>query len=92
LHRVCETIIVLYSNVDKLVANGKKIFVKSSAGIELFKNKTPDTPLPPTTVNTFWGTWLDAVEYHAENFENFRFVVNELDRDDGSSITILQNV
>jgi hypothetical protein len=43
LHRVCETIRVLYPNVDKLVANGKKIFVKSPAKIELFENKPPDT-------------------------------------------------
>jgi hypothetical protein len=28
-YRVCETIRVLYPTVDKLVANGKKLFVKS---------------------------------------------------------------
>jgi hypothetical protein len=48
LHRVCETIHVLYPNVGKLVANGKKIFVKSPARIELFKNKAPETSLPPS--------------------------------------------
>jgi hypothetical protein len=42
-HRVFETIRVLYPNVDKLVANGKKIFVKSPARIEFLKNKAPDT-------------------------------------------------
>jgi hypothetical protein len=56
LHRVCETIRVLYPNVDKLLANGMKIFVKSPARIELFKNKAPDIPLPPTPVITRWGT------------------------------------
>jgi hypothetical protein len=40
LHRVCETIPVLYPNVDKLVANEKKIFVKSPARTELFKNNS----------------------------------------------------
>jgi hypothetical protein len=60
LHRVCETICVLYPNVNKLVANRKKIFVKSLARLELFKNKAPDAPLPPTPVITWWGTWLDA--------------------------------
>jgi hypothetical protein len=39
LHRVCKTIRVLYPHVDKLVANVKKIFVKSPARIELFKTK-----------------------------------------------------
>jgi hypothetical protein len=52
---------VLYPNVDKLVANGKKVFVKSPARIELHKIKAPDTPLPPTAVITLWGTWLDAI-------------------------------
>jgi hypothetical protein len=56
LHRVCETIRVLYPNVHMLAANGKKIFVKSPARIELFKNKAPDTPLPPILVITWWGT------------------------------------
>jgi hypothetical protein len=92
LHRVCEIISVLYPNVKKLVANGKKIFVKSPARIELFKNNTPDTPLPPTPVITRWGTWLDATVYYAENFEIFCSVVNEFDGGDASSVTILQDI
>jgi hypothetical protein len=39
LYRICEIMRVLYPNVDKLVAYGKKIFVKSPARIELFKTK-----------------------------------------------------
>jgi hypothetical protein len=61
LHRVCETIHVLHPNVDKLVANEKKIFVKLPARTLLFENKASDTPLPPTLVITCWGTWLDAI-------------------------------
>jgi hypothetical protein len=83
---------VLYSNVNKLVANGKKIFEKSLARIELFRNKGSDTPLPPTPIITRWGTWLDATVYYAENFEIFCCVVNEFDWDDASSITILQDI
>jgi hypothetical protein len=70
LHRACETVRVLYPNVDKSVANGNEIyeiFVKSPARIELFKSKAPDTPLPPTPVITRWGTCLDATVYYAEN-------------------------
>jgi hypothetical protein len=92
LHRVCGTIRVLYPNVDKLVANGKKIFVKSPARIELLKNKAPNTPLPPTPVITRWGTCLDATVYYTEIFEIFCPVVNEFDGDDASSITILQDI
>jgi hypothetical protein len=91
LHRVCETIPALYPNVDKLVANGKKIFVKLPARIELFKNKAPDTLLPPTPVITQWETWLDATVHYAENFKIFCSVVNEFDGDDASSIIVLQD-
>jgi hypothetical protein len=55
---------MFYSNVEKLVGNGKKIFVKSPGRIELFKNKAPDIPLPPTPVITRWGTWLDDTMYY----------------------------
>jgi hypothetical protein len=35
---------------------------------------------------------LDAIEYYAENFESFCSVISEFDRDDASSITILQDI
>ena len=92
LHRVCETIRVLYPNVDKLIANTKKVFVKSPSRVKIFKTRAPNTPLPPTPVITRWGTWVDAVKYYATNFELVYFVVNELDREDASSIAILQDV
>jgi hypothetical protein len=78
---------VLHPNVDKLVANGKKIFLNSPARIELFKkNKAPDTPLPPIPVITRWEILLDVTVYYAEYFEIFCSMVNELDRDDASSM------
>jgi hypothetical protein len=43
---------VLYSNVDKPVANGNTLFVKPSAGTWLFKNTTADTPFNSTLVIT----------------------------------------
>jgi hypothetical protein len=55
LHRVYEIICVLYPNVDKFVANGKKIFVKLLARREFLKNKAPDTPLPPNSSNYMVG-------------------------------------
>jgi hypothetical protein len=76
LHRVCETICVLYQNVENLVPNGKKIFVNSPVTTQLFKNKATDTPLTPTAVITCWGTWLDATVYYAENLEIFCSAAN----------------
>jgi hypothetical protein len=46
LHRICETIRELCPNVDKLVADGKKTFVKSLARSDLVRNKGPDTQFP----------------------------------------------
>jgi hypothetical protein len=43
LHRVCETICVLYPNVEKLVSNRKEIFVKLPVTVQLYENNTPDT-------------------------------------------------
>jgi hypothetical protein len=39
LHRACEAIHVLYKNVDKLMANKKKIYVKSPTSREFFREK-----------------------------------------------------
>jgi hypothetical protein len=75
LHMVCETIYIPYQNLDKLFANGKKVFVKWPVRIELFKIKALDTPLYPTPVITCLGIWLNAVAYWAENFEIFRSVI-----------------
>ena len=66
--------------------------MKSPSRVKIFKTRAPNTPLPPTPVITRWGTWVDAVKYYATNFELVYSVVNELDREDASSIAILQDV
>jgi hypothetical protein len=69
---VCETTNALNPVVDKLVAsNGKKIFVKLPARIDLFRNKAPAAPFPPTPVIICKGYWLTATVYYAEKFEIF---------------------
>lgn len=92
LHRVCEQVRSLYPEVDTLISNGKKVFVKAPTRIDLFKAKNPDLALPPRPIVTRWGTWLQAVVYYADNFEKFKSVVDELNKDDASSIEILQNL
>jgi hypothetical protein len=64
---------VLYPNVDRLEANGKKIFAKLAARIELFKNEVSDPD---------WGICLGALAYYAEKFQVFCSAISELDRDD----------
>jgi hypothetical protein len=92
LHKTCETILGLCSNVDRLVASGKKTFVKSPARIDLFKNNALDTPFFSSPVITHWGTWLCTFMYYGEIFEILCFVVSERCRDGASSVAILRDI
>jgi hypothetical protein len=46
-HKACETIHVLYKNVDKLMANEKEMYVKPPTSTEFFKKKAPEAQPPP---------------------------------------------
>jgi hypothetical protein len=52
MHGVCGTIRAFYPNVDILVTNWKKIFVKPPAAIKLSKSSGPDVPFSETPVIT----------------------------------------
>ena len=92
LHRVCETIQFLYPNMDRLLLNGKKMFVKSPMRIYHLKNKNPNLPLSPALIGTCCGTWLSAVLYYADNFGSVKSVVDKFDEDDTSTVEIFQNL
>lgn len=86
LHRVCEQIRDLYTNVDRLISNVKKVFLKAPSRIQIFKNLEPDLALPPQPITTRWGTWLNAVNYYAINFEKIVQVFDALDDEEAASI------
>ena len=46
LHRVAKEVRGSYHEVDKLIANGKKIFIKSPLRVQKFKEEAPTLPLP----------------------------------------------
>ena len=51
------------------------MFVESTTRINLFKNKSPNFP----AVSTHWhslGTWLSAVLYCADNFDNVKSAIH----------------
>lgn len=58
LHRVAEEIRIHFPNVDELINNVKKVFLKAPSRIQIFKTMAPDIPLPPRPVLTRWGTCL----------------------------------
>ena len=73
---------ILVFNVNRLVSDGKNVFGKSPMRIDLFRNKCPNFPLPPTLIATQRGTWLSAVLYYVHNSDSVKSVVDELDKDD----------
>lgn len=92
LHRLAEEIRANYPDVDKLVSNIKKMFLKAPYRIQCFKSQAPNLALPPKPVITRWGTWLDACMYYSDNFQTVKSIVNSFDADDAASIQIAQNV
>lgn len=92
LHRVAEEIRGNFSKVDKLVSNGKKIFLKAPSRVDKFREIAKGIPLPPKPVITRWGTWLNASIYYCEHFESIKEVVNALDSEDAISIKKVQTV
>jgi len=85
-HRIDETIRFQFSEVDSLISNVKKIFLKAPSRIQTFKDMYPDLTLPPEPIITRWGTWLSAVLYYSNNFEKIRNVVLNLDPETAMAI------
>lgn len=60
LNLVAETVRGNFENVDALIANTKKVFLKAPLRVQRYKDILPNVPLPPEPVLTRWGTWLEA--------------------------------
>ncbi|XP_003739588.2 uncharacterized protein LOC100904791 [Galendromus occidentalis] len=92
LHRVSEEIRGLFPKVDQLIASMKMVLLKSPSRISLFREEV-ELPLPPKPILTRWGTWIEAVEYYARNFEVLRrFVCEKLQADDALAIKTAQRL
>ena len=66
-HRIAEEVRAQFKDIDELISNGKKIFLKCPRRCQIFREKAPDVPLPPQPVVTRWGTWFSAALYYAEH-------------------------
>ena len=77
LHRFAE----LFPPVNDLISNGKKLFLKASARVQVYKDCLPEVPLPPEPVVTRWGTWLNAVSFYQKHFNEVKQVVGKLEDD-----------
>ena len=85
LNRVAEKIREVFPDVNKLINNGKKIFLKAPHHVSVYRDKM-DCPLPPEPVITRWGTWLEAALFYSDNFSKYKEVIAELE-EDAQSVT-----
>ncbi|KAL4121880.1 hypothetical protein QTP88_014301 [Uroleucon formosanum] len=53
-HNVCEEVRTYYKNVDQLISEMKKTFLKCPKRIAVLKEKYPELPNPPRPVITRW--------------------------------------
>ncbi|VVC30206.1 Hypothetical protein CINCED_3A011907 [Cinara cedri] len=51
---------------------------------EIFKTHVPNIPLPPESVITRWGTWLNASIYYCEYYKEIYEIVEMLNSEDAS--------
>jgi hypothetical protein len=87
---VDKTISVLHPNIDKLVANGGKIFVKPSVTIELHKKKPP-AHYSRNTSNYTLGNLVGCHYVLCRKLRNI-LLCGKRDRDDTCSFVILQQI
>jgi len=62
----------------------------SDAAPYVVKNEAPEVMLPPESIITRWGTWLDATDYYCKHIQSIRNVFMKLD-DDTASILKVKN-
>lgn len=92
LHRVAESIRMNFKAVNKLIANGKKVFLKSPYRRQKFKEEMPDIPLPPEPNVTRWGKWIAAAVYYSEHIDSVKAVIDLFDPEDSKCIREAQTV
>lgn len=92
LHRISEQIRLEYHDVDLLISNVKKIFLKAPRRVKLLKEMYPSLPLPPQPVITRWGTWLEAASYYAKYYEQIINVISRLNSSESIAIQNAKNI
>lgn len=86
MHRVAEEIRGKFPRVDKLISRVKQVFLKAPSRTILFKTEAPGIPLPPESILTRWGTWINAASYYCQHFKEIHGVLQKLDSNDAVSI------
>ncbi|VVC33355.1 Ribonuclease H-like domain [Cinara cedri] len=79
IQRLAEKVREMYLNVNTLVSNLKKVFLKAPQRVDVYKEITPSVPLPPKPVLTRWGTWVEAANFCADHFDNLKIILQKLE-------------
>ncbi|KAG0434848.1 hypothetical protein DMUE_5002 [Dictyocoela muelleri] len=74
LHNCANKIRIAYPNVEYVIASVKQLVHKNIRKKTLFG----EIGNPPQPILTIWGTWLDAIFYYAENFEEVKEIILEM--------------
>ena len=74
LNRVAEEVRLYFKLVNTLISNVKKIFLKAPLRIAIYRTILKNVLLPPESILTRWGTWLEAALFYADNLNNIREV------------------
>ncbi|XP_060837117.1 uncharacterized protein LOC132919483 [Rhopalosiphum padi] len=90
LNRVAEKVREMYPDVNSLINNIKKVFLKAPYHVQVYKELLPDIPLPPEPVLTRWGTWLEAAVFNCDHFQGLKKVIEELSKQKSPSQSILK--
>ena len=67
-HRLSEFIRPKHSTSDRFAALTIKVLMNSNQRNGIFKILTA-LPLPPQSVTTRWGTWIECILFYAKNFQ-----------------------
>jgi hypothetical protein len=92
LNREAEEVRGNFPDADRLISNGKKIFVKAPLRVHKFKKEAPLLSLPPYPIITRCGTWLDAAAYYCENYTIIETVFNGFDCSESTSSKAVKNL
>ncbi|KAF2892524.1 hypothetical protein ILUMI_13652 [Ignelater luminosus] len=85
LNRIAEKVRELCLAVNILINNRKKMFLKASTRVDVYRSIT-NARLLPNPVATKWGTWLQAAIFYSDNFVKFKVVMQNLE-EDAASVT-----
>lgn len=78
LQSIDEKVRELFPNVNILVNNLKKSVLKTPHRVEVYKDVLQNVALPPEPILTRWGTWIEAATFCADNFEQLKIIIIEM--------------